>query len=233
MCGARRRLERCPQKATQFASDRHNDLRQRLVLVRQLAEAAAQALLRSICDRNHSTGLSFATSRQRDADARTMLVMPRRFNEQPTDQRVTGSRDPAAPMLLTRRVLTGYEAEIRHQGTWRLKSPKVMELRQDQDRGQRIDPAEASQPADRFAIRVRLSDLGQPRIELDEASFGMINRQQIVIDDDALGRLGPFQPVDPVPVRACPVPSAEVQAAAKEQFAQPMPTPLEIFACVI
>lgn len=61
----------------------------------------------------------------------------------------------------------------------------------------------------------------------------MINRQRIVGHDDALGRLCPFQTVDPFPMRSHPVPTAIVQAPAKEQFPQPMPTPLEILARVI
>ena len=81
-------------------------------------------------------------------DARPMLIVPRRFHQQPADQRVAGPRDAAAPMLLAAGVLARHEAEIRHQRARRLEPPKVMQLGQDQHRGQRVDPPEAPQPAD-------------------------------------------------------------------------------------
>ena len=103
-----------------------------------------------------------------------------------------GPRDAAAAMLLARGVLTRHEAEIRHQRAGRVEPPKVMQLGQDQDRRQRVDPAEAPQPADRFAIRLasaaisvsRASSSIEPRLEL-------IDRQQIIVDDHALRRLRP------------------------------------------
>jgi hypothetical protein len=69
--------------------------------------------------------------------------MPRGFDQQPADQRVTRACDATAPMLLARGVLTWHEAEVCHQGTGRVEPPKVMQFGQDQDRRQRVDPAEA------------------------------------------------------------------------------------------
>jgi hypothetical protein len=59
-----------------------------------------------------------------------------------------------------------------------------MHLRQDQDGGQRLDPAETPQPRHRLAIGIRVRDLGEPCVEL-------INRQEIVVDDRALSGMGP------------------------------------------
>ena len=96
----RGRLERRPQKARQLARDRHRYLRRRFLLFGQASESSAQSLLRFIGDRDHAGGLSFPPPRQRDADTGPMLVVPGRFDQQPADQRVAGSRDAAAPMLL-------------------------------------------------------------------------------------------------------------------------------------
>ena len=114
--------------------------------------------------------LSLAPPRQRDADARAMLIVPRRFHQQPPDQRVPGARDAAAPMLLAARVLARHQPEIRHQRRRRREPPKVMQLREDQHRRQRIDAAETPQPADRLAIRLALGDLRQPRVQFAAAA---------------------------------------------------------------
>jgi hypothetical protein len=88
-----------------------------------------------------------------------------------------------------------------------------MQLDQDQDRRQRVDPAEAPQPAYRFTIRVRLCNLRQPSVEFQEASLGMINWQQIIVVDDALRGLGPLEAVDPAPMRTRPIAATVVQAS--------------------
>src|SRR5882762_3346566 len=184
-------------------------------------------------DQAHTAWLSRAASRERHADTRSMLVMPRRFDQQPADQRVPRPRDATAPMLLARGVLTRDETEIRHQRAGRVEPPKVMQLCQDQNRRQRIDPTEAPQPRHGFAIRLALRDVGQPRIEFGEPRLELIDRQQIIVDDDALRRLRPLQTVDPSAMRARPVATAVIQAATQQQLAQAMPTPLQIFTRVI
>ena len=68
----------------------------------------------------------------------------------------------ATSVLLAGGVFTGHEANIRHQGAGRLEPTEVVQLGQDQDRRQRVNPAEAPQPADRFAVRFGLGDRGEP-----------------------------------------------------------------------
>jgi hypothetical protein len=108
------RLERRPEEARQFAGDRHGDLRRRLMLGPQFAEAPTQSLLRLVRDSNYSARLPFAASRESDPHARSMLIVPRRFHQQPADQRVAGPGDAAPSMFLAGRVLTRHEADIRH-----------------------------------------------------------------------------------------------------------------------
>ncbi len=87
--------------------------------------------------------------------------------------------------------------------------------------------------AHRRAIRLRLGDLGEPRIERDQARRQMIDRQQIIVDHHALGCVRPCQTLDPPPMRTRPVASAEVQASAQQPLAQAMARPLQIFPCII
>jgi hypothetical protein len=170
------RLERRPEEAGQLARDRDRDLGRGLVLFGEAPEAATQSLLRLVRNRNHTAWLSLTSSRERHPDARPVLIMPRRFDQQPANQRVPGPRDPTAPMFLAGGVLTRHEAEIRHQRAGRVEPAKVMQLGQDQDRRQRVNPAKTPQPTDRFPIRCRLGDLGQSPVELDQPSLEMIDR---------------------------------------------------------
>jgi len=93
----RRRLKRRPQEARQLARNGDRDFGGGLVLLRQASEASTQALLRLVRDRDDPARLIFPSSRQAHAYAGAMLIVPGRFHEQPTDQRVPGPGDaPAA-----------------------------------------------------------------------------------------------------------------------------------------
>src|SRR5438093_2595288 len=102
-------LQRRPQEAREFARDRHGDFRRRLVVLRQASESTTQSLLCLVGNRNHAARLPRASSRQGDADAGAMLVMPRRFHQQPANQRIARPRDAATSVLLPGGVFTGYE----------------------------------------------------------------------------------------------------------------------------
>ena len=229
----RGRLERGPQKTRELACDGHRNLGRGFVLFRQPSESTAQSLLGLVRDRNHPGRLVLPSFRERHADVCAVLIVPRRFHQQPPDQRVARARDTATSMFLAARVFTRHETEIRHQRARRLEPPKVMQLGQDQDRGQRVDPSEAPQPADRLAIRRRLRDLGEPSVELDEARLQVIDRQQIVVDDHALRGVRPVQTVDPLAMGLRPIAPAKVQAAAQQQLAQAMTSALQIFTGII
>ena len=84
----RSRLERCPQDARQCARDRHRDLRRRFVLFRQTPEATTQSLSGLVGNRNHAPRLSFASSHEGNPNTWPVLIVPRRFHQQPAHQRV-------------------------------------------------------------------------------------------------------------------------------------------------
>ena len=54
----------------------------------------------------------------------------------------------------------------------------------------------------------RLGDLRQARVQLQQARLRVIDRQQIVVDHRALGRVRPRQTVDPRAMRLRPIPPA-------------------------
>jgi len=77
------RLECGPQKTRELARDRDRDLRRGFMFRRQFAEASTQPLLRLVRNRNHAVRLSVASSGEGDSDAWPMLIVPRRFHQQP------------------------------------------------------------------------------------------------------------------------------------------------------
>ena len=86
------------------------------------AKPQHQPLLRFVRNRNDAPWLALAPPHQGHADARAMLIVPRRFDQQPADQRVPSPRDAATSMLFrlgTRRVRAG---EYRHQRRGRRKT---------------------------------------------------------------------------------------------------------------
>src|SRR5262245_61689303 len=144
------RLKRGPQKPRELPRDRDSDLWGRFMFGRQFPEAPTQSLLRLVGNRNHAPWLSFAPPRQGHTDIRAVLIVPRHFDQEPSDQRVASASDAAAPMLFAARVLARHEPEIRHQRGRRREPPKVMQLRKDQHGRQRIDASKAAQPPDRL-----------------------------------------------------------------------------------
>jgi hypothetical protein len=144
---------------------------------------STQPLLRFVGDRNHPAGLPPAATGERGPDCGPVLIVPRRFHQHPTHQRVARARDAAAPMCFAARVLAGHEPHIGHQRARRRKPAEVMQLRQNNEhRRQRIDAAEASQSTDRGLIRFARSGLNQPGIQLQQPRLGVIDGQQIVVD---------------------------------------------------
>src|SRR5262245_56566304 len=129
------RLQRRPQKPRELARDRHGDLGRGLVLFDEAPEAATQSLLRFICNRNHSAWLTFAPACERGPYIRSVLIVPRRFNEQAADEPVTRARDAAPAMLLAGRIFAGHEPQICHQRPRRFESAEIVQLRENQDRG--------------------------------------------------------------------------------------------------
>jgi len=80
---------------------------------RQFPKPSAEPLLRFVRNRDHASGLTFPPPRQRGTHTRPVLVMPRRFDQQASNQGVAGAGDPAAPMFLTAGVLARDQPEVR------------------------------------------------------------------------------------------------------------------------
>ena len=109
-------------------------------------------------DGNHTRRLSLAPPRQRDADARAMLIMPGRFHQQPPHQRVPGAGDATTSMLVPTGVLAGHQPQVRHQRRRGRESSHVMQLGQDQHGRQRIPRKHRNHPTgSRYGSRSAIS----------------------------------------------------------------------------
>ncbi|MGH8639827.1 MAG: hypothetical protein ACREUZ_22085 [Burkholderiales bacterium] len=98
-----------------------------------------------------------------------------------------------------------------------MKSPKVVELRDNDHRRQGVDAAEAPQPRHGLAIRIRLRDILQRGVELPQACLELLNRQQVIIRDPSVRRVLPGEAAEPAAMRLAPRPlhAGKVHAAAQ------------------
>ena len=106
-----------------------------------------------------------------------MLIVPRGFDQDPPDERIAGLRDAASSRVFATGVLTGDEAQIGHQGASARKPPEVMELGDNDHRGQGVDPAKTAQPGDRLTIRLGLRDGLEGGIQFRQTRLELLNRQ--------------------------------------------------------
>src|SRR5205823_5967507 len=85
------------------------------------------------------------------ADLRPPPRMPGRLDQQATDVAVADLGDRALPASLAGGVLGRYEPDERHQLLCAAEAAEVPDLRDERERGQRVDPAQAAQPRDQPA----------------------------------------------------------------------------------
>jgi hypothetical protein len=98
-------LKHRPEESDEFARDGYGDLWCGLVMFRQASKSPTPSLLRFISDRDHPPRLAFPSSRERHPNARSVFVVPRRFNQPPADQGIARPRNAPASLMLTRRIL--------------------------------------------------------------------------------------------------------------------------------
>jgi hypothetical protein len=86
----------------------------------------------------------------------------------------------------------------------RPKALEAVERGDDRERGQRVDPPKAAQPADRGAIRILLRRDDQLRIERAQVFVDLFEPLQVIAEHGSLQAPLPSQPLTvlrPVPYR--------------------------------
>jgi len=228
----RRACKAAHQKTRQLARDRHGDLRRRLVFGRQLRKRRHSRCCALSAIANHPSRLPFPTAASATPTA-AGVDNAGGFHKSRRTKVFPVRRDSAAAMLFTTGVSPGHESEIGHEalaatetGESPCSSAKIkMPSRCTMPRKQR-NHATGSRYGLLCAISVSRASSSMSRASTDRA-------EQIVLDHHALRLAVPTRGCRSMAVRLRPVAAAVMQAAAQEQFAEPMPTPLQIFPRVI
>src|SRR5205809_660122 len=136
---------------TRLGDRRHGD-RRSLAVAEEMPVAAMQALLRPPRVADDLVGLALAAVRQRAADGGSVPIVPGGLDQDPPGVTVAGFGQRSAALRLARGVLARHEPEVGHEFARPAEALEVHYLGQQDDRRQRVDPAEAAEPAHGLAI---------------------------------------------------------------------------------
>src|SRR2546427_1222603 len=136
----------------QFACDRRHGDRRSLAVAEEMPVAAMQALLRPPRVADDLVGLALAAVRQRAADGGSVPIVPGGLDQDAPGVTVAGFGQRSAALRLARGVLARHEPEVGHEFARPAEALEVHDLGQKDDRRQRVDPAEAAEPAHGLAI---------------------------------------------------------------------------------
>ena len=223
-----------PDKADQFPGDRgHGDGRS-LPVADEMAIAAVQPLLRAPRVAETRAGLALAPPAQRRPEDGVVAIVPGRFDQDASRVGVAGLGQRAAALAVARGILAGDQAQVGHESPRSLEASEVADLGQ-QDHGRKgVDPAEASQPADRFPIRLGLSEGVDLAIQFREAGQGLLEGEERDVQRPLQGGLIEPLTAEPGPVPLRPVaPRKVAPAMAIEELHDPMPPAEDVPAHIL
>src|SRR5438309_1978782 len=141
-----------PDEPNQFACDRRHGDRRSLAVAEEMPVAAMQALLRPPRVADDRVGLALAAVRQRAADGGSVPIVPGGLDQDAPGVTVAGFGQRSAALRLARGVLARHAPEVGHEFARPAEALEVHDLGQQDDRRQRVDPAEAAEPAHGLAI---------------------------------------------------------------------------------
>ena len=173
---------------------------------------------------------------ERDAHARLVPVVPSGLDQQAAHVTVPGAGDAAATRLRAAAVLARHQPEVGHQLAGGAEAPKVVQLGQQGDGGDRVDASEAAQPADGRGVARLASQILEVQLERSPPGLRLLHGQQIVFEHHTLRGALKRLLTQPPPVGLRPgalgaVP--EHPSPSQQELAQPVPCPHQIQAYVI
>lgn len=121
------------------------------------------------------------------ADARPAARVPGRLDEQASHMGIADLGDRALPALVARGALGGDEADEGHELLRPLEAREVADLDGKCECGQRVDTAQAAQPADERAPRPLLGALADRLLERTDAVVDEVERVQVGVEGELLG----------------------------------------------
>jgi hypothetical protein len=138
-------------------------------------------------------------------DPRLVTIMPGRLDEETADVAISGLGDRSATLSLPSGAFQRNQSEISHEPTRGLKTPEVMELGDDPNGGERVDPTETSKPRDGLAVRILQGHLRQLGIQAREPLGTLIDGEEIIFKDCLAGTILKRECAQPSHVSSAPV----------------------------
>src|SRR5437667_8742860 len=196
--------------------------------------AAMQALLRPPRGADDLVGLARAAVRQRAADGGSVPIVPGGLDQDPPGVTVAGFGQRSAALRLARGVLAWHEPEVGHEFARPAEALEVHDLGQQDDRRQRVDPAEAAEPALGRAIRRGGGKGLEFFVEFRLPRQRLLQREHGGLDRALERRQVESLLTDPSPVGVAPVLAGEVGVpVAGQELEHAMPPAENIAADVV
>jgi len=125
---------------------------------------------------------------------------------------------------LTGRTLAGHQADEAHELLGRSESREVADLGCQPDRGERVDPPDATQPCDQPPVRAVLGEPGKLCLEVLDAPVDLVEREQIVIERLLLSRQLERLAAEPRATRHTPARGRHPPVVTQDELPQPVPS---------
>ena len=177
-----------PEEADQLARDRdHGHLG--WLAIPESFEPLVEALLRFPRVREDRGGLALLPALEVHADLGSMLVAPRRLDQDMAAVTVARLGNRAAAFAVAAGVFAGYQPEVARQLAWMLEPTPVDQLGREDHRRLQGNPAEALEPLDDRGERRGQRELFDRAIEVVTA-LQLVGEECVVLPEDEaiLGR---------------------------------------------
>jgi hypothetical protein len=164
-----------------------------------------------------------------------MAVVPGGLDEEAPRVGVPGAGDGAALLRLSARVFAGDEAEEGHEGTGSREAAEVVELGDEAHCRDGVDPPEAAEPGDRFAVGLFGAAGSELLIEMPESLLELVESDEIAVEGGLARGVVEVEGMKPGRV-ACPpraLRSGEEAVTAEKELAHAMPRTGEVLADVL
>jgi hypothetical protein len=171
-----------PHEPGELAGARDDDLLAGLAATGHPLPAAVTALLATPRTLENLWVLVAVAARQLVADGRPASGVPRGLDQQPPCVRGAGPRERSLPAGLARRTLARHQPDEPHELRGGSEACEVTDLGGQPDRCERVDPPDATQPADQLLVRAVFCEPGKLCLEVLDAPVDLVDREQIVIE---------------------------------------------------
>jgi hypothetical protein len=223
-----------PEKAEQFPGDRDDRDGRPFAMPDEVPVAPMESLLGFPGVGHDLSRLVLDAEGNGATEVGTVPIVPGRFDEDPSHVGVPGLGDPALAVGVARGVLTRHQPHVGHELAGRAEPPEVHELGEENHRAERVDAAEAPQPADRLAVRGALGEGLDLPVELGQAHLGLLDGEQRGVEGALqLGQVEPLRP-EPRPVGLPPMGAGAIDPTMpEEELDEPMAPAHDILADVV